>query len=117
MELCIEYLFIVLFILINIRSDECGRIFCYRENGTRFHKDHVEVKDGSGRKTVPVWACFLPTDQEISSALTADSIVLNILIFLENYLLPNSSALPWQTDEIGSGSVADSHFSRGQSLV
>ena len=41
-----------------VRSDECGRIFCYRENGTRFHKDHVQVKDGSGRKTVPVWAFF-----------------------------------------------------------
>lgn len=30
----------------------------YRHDGTRFEKNHVQVKDRSGRKSVPVWAWF-----------------------------------------------------------
>lgn len=30
----------------------------YRRDGTRFDQNHVQVKDRSGRKTVPVWAWF-----------------------------------------------------------
>lgn len=40
------------------RSDECGRLFVYRIDGTRFQREHVQMKDGSGRKTVPVWSFF-----------------------------------------------------------
>lgn len=31
-------------------------MFAYRENGTRFEENHVQIKDRSGRKTVAVWA-------------------------------------------------------------
>ena len=87
MELCIEYLFIRLFISINFRSDECGRIFCYRKNGTRFHKDHVQVKDGSGRKTVPVWACFSAYGPGNFVRINGRLNSVKYIEILENYLL------------------------------
>jgi len=40
------------------RTDECGRVFVYRPDGTRFQPQHIQVKDASGRKTVPVWGFF-----------------------------------------------------------
>ena len=44
------------------RSDECGRGFGYRTNGKfmtfHFDESHIQVKDRSGRKTVPVWKWF-----------------------------------------------------------
>jgi hypothetical protein len=33
-------------------------VFVYRRDGTRFDNNHVQIKDRSGRKTVPVWAWF-----------------------------------------------------------
>lgn len=33
-------------------------MFVYRLDGTRFDKNHVQIKDRSGRKSVPVWAWF-----------------------------------------------------------
>ena len=40
------------------RSDECGRVFAYRKNGTRFDRENIQATHNSGRKTVPVWAWF-----------------------------------------------------------
>ena len=48
----------LIFYLLNARSDECGRVFVYRRDGTRFDKYHVQIKDRSGRKSVPVFAWF-----------------------------------------------------------
>ena len=39
-------------------SDECGRVFAYHQNGTRFDKQNVQNYNRSGRKTVPVWGRF-----------------------------------------------------------
>jgi hypothetical protein len=36
--------------MLNVRSDECGRVFCYRENGTGLNKYHIQVKNGRGKK-------------------------------------------------------------------
>ncbi len=33
-------------------------MFVYRTNGTRFDTNHVQIKDRSVRKSVPVWAWF-----------------------------------------------------------
>jgi hypothetical protein len=46
------------FFFFYFRSDECGRVFVHRPNGTRFEKDHVQIYDRSWRKTVPVCGCF-----------------------------------------------------------
>ena len=40
------------------RSDECGRVFVYRTNGTRFQPGHTQTTKHSGRKTIGVWAWF-----------------------------------------------------------
>ena len=48
----------LIFYSLNARSDECGRVFVYRRDGTRFDKNHVQIKDRSGRKSVPVFAWF-----------------------------------------------------------
>ena len=39
-------------------SDECGRVFVYRKDGTRFDRAHIQMIHNSGRKSVPVWAWF-----------------------------------------------------------
>lgn len=44
------------------RSNECGRVFAYRKNGTRFDSNHIQVCDTSGRKTVCVWGWFSGSD-------------------------------------------------------
>jgi hypothetical protein len=89
MELSIEYLFYsFIYILINIRSDDYKRIFGYRENGTRFHKDHVQVKDGSRRKTVPIWAGFSADGQGNFVRINGILISVKFIEILENYLLP-----------------------------
>lgn len=41
-----------------LRSDECGRVFVYTPDGTRFETNHVQNHDRSGRKLVPVLARF-----------------------------------------------------------
>ena len=33
-------------------------MFVYRPDGTRFYPEHVQVRDSSGRTTVPVWGFF-----------------------------------------------------------
>ena len=57
------------------RSDECGRVFVYRPDGTRFQPQHIQVKDASGRKTVPVWGFFYSSGRgdliQIDGRLTA----------------------------------------------
>lgn len=49
---------------LNIRSDECGRVFVYRRDGTRFDNNHVQITDRSGWKSVPVWAWFSASGAE-----------------------------------------------------
>ena len=39
-------------------SNECGRVFVYRKDGTRFDRAHIQMIHNSGRKSVPVWAWF-----------------------------------------------------------
>lgn len=39
-------------------SYECGRVFAYWPNGSRFQREHVQTYDKSGRKSVPVWGAF-----------------------------------------------------------
>jgi hypothetical protein len=72
----------------NFRSDECGRVFVYHPNGTRFEKDHVQIYDRSGRKTVPVWGCFSAEGSgpliQIHGRFTGQQYVE----ILENHLLP-----------------------------
>ena len=85
MRLIFTYSFIYIYY---VRSDECGRIFCYRENGTRFHKDHVQVKDGSGRKTVPVWAFFSADGPGTFVRINGRLNSVKYIYILENYLLP-----------------------------
>lgn len=42
----------------NIRSDECGRVFGFREYGTRFEEENMQIVDHSGHLSCPVWGCF-----------------------------------------------------------
>ena len=50
----VEFLFEVFL----FRSDECGRVFAHRKNGTRFDRENIQATHNSGRKTVPVWVWF-----------------------------------------------------------
>ncbi len=69
-------------------SDQCGRIFVYRKEVSRLHKEHVQAVSRSGRKTVPAWACY--------SAVASGPFVMidgrftkeKYLDILENHLLP-----------------------------
>ncbi len=71
------------------RSDECGRIFVYRKDETRFDKDHVQVTNSSGRKTVPVWAWF-------SAEGGLDFVSTNGWFIKEKYLeIPQMSYYPF----------------------
>ena len=87
----IHYLFLILkHITFNYptRSDECNRAFAYRANGTRFQRQHVQIKDGSGRKTVPVWGFFCSRGPgelvRIDGRLTG----LQYIRILNDHLLP-----------------------------
>ena len=48
----VEFLFEVFL----FRSDECGRVFAHRKNGTRFDRENIQATHNSGRKTVKAWA-------------------------------------------------------------
>jgi len=73
----------------HLRSYECGRVFVYRTNGTRFDPNHVQITDRSGRKTVPVWAWFSASGPgdfvRIHGKLTAEK----YLAILGDTLLPS----------------------------
>jgi hypothetical protein len=74
--------------MFNVRSDECGRVFCYQENGTHFHNEHIQVKDGSGRKTVPVWAWFSADGPGNFVRINGRLNSVKYIEMLENFLLP-----------------------------
>jgi hypothetical protein len=63
-------------------------VFCYRENGTRFQKEHIQVKDGSDRKTVPVWAWFSADESGNFFRINGRLNSVKYIEILENFLLP-----------------------------
>jgi transposase len=56
--LSIELYYVSLIIIFIYSSDECGRVYVYRKNGTRFDSSHIQSVQRSGRTSVPVWAWF-----------------------------------------------------------
>lgn len=71
------------------RSDECGRIFVYRRDGTRFDKNHFQVTHQSGRKTVPVWAWFSASGAGDFVQIDGRFVKEKYLDILNNILLPS----------------------------
>ena len=69
-------------------SDECGRVFAYRKNGTRYEKDNVQVYDRSGRKTTPVWACYSGDGPGLFLQIEGRFVKEKYLDILQNSLLP-----------------------------
>ena len=70
------------------RSNSVGRVIVYRKDGTRFHPDHVQAVDRSGRVSVPVWGFFTGENGgklvQIEGKLTA----VKYIALLENHLWP-----------------------------
>ena len=80
-------------------SDECGRVFVYRQDGTRFEDGHVQIYDRSGRKTVPVWASF-------SSAGPGPFVKIAGRFVKEKYLdILNDHLLPFVQERFGQNRV------------
>ena len=74
------------------RSDECGRVFVYRKNGTRFDADHIQIKDTSGRMTVPVWGWFSAGGAGDFVRIAGKFNKEKYLEILQNVLLPSIQA-------------------------
>lgn len=74
------------------RSQECGRSFVYRTNGTKFQPGHIQTVKRSGRQSASVWAWFSSEGageiHRIDGRMTAEKYV----DMLDNVLLPTAWA-------------------------
>lgn len=74
------------------RSNECGRTFVYRTNGSRFHPGHTQLIKESGRKTVPVWAWFSFDGPGAIHRIDGNLTGQKYVDILDNVLLPTAWA-------------------------
>lgn len=92
-SLCVIYIFIFIYaFIICLRSEECGRQFAYRTDGTRYQPCHTQSLKRSGRKSVPVWGWFSSEGagaiQRIEGRFTSEKYIQ----ILEDVLLPTAWA-------------------------
>jgi hypothetical protein len=80
-------------------TEECGRSFVFRRNGTRYAPNHTKKIKRSGRKSVPVWAWHsfdgAGKIHRIDGRLTSQQYIR----ILEDVLLPSAWAR-FGTDEL-----------------
>ena len=84
--------------IIGNRSEECGRSYVYRVNGTRFQPGHTKSIKRSGRTSVPVWAWFSCSGAGAITRIEGRLTAQKYKKILEDILMPTAWAR-FGTDE------------------